>query len=74
MKKIVIDKTKCIGCFKCKQVCYSCFEVGSDGKAKVRYGREHDVEEAKTAEICCPTGAISIVEESIFSRRDDEED
>lgn len=64
MKKIVIDKNKCIGCFKCKEVCYSVFEVGSDTKAKVRYGRENDVEEAETARLCCPTGAISIEEES----------
>lgn len=69
MKKIIIDKSKCIGCYKCKQVCYSVFEVGSDGKSKVRYGREHDVEEAMTAEICCPTGAIKIVETSSGSKR-----
>lgn len=63
MKKIIINKEKCIGCFKCKQVCYSVFEVGPDGKSKVRYGiSESDIEDAKTAEICCPTGAISIIE------------
>lgn len=63
MKKIVIDKEKCIGCFKCKKVCYSVFEVGPDGKSKVRYGiSEADIEDAERAVICCPTGAINIVE------------
>lgn len=63
MKKIEIDKNKCIGCFKCKQVCYSVFEVGADGKSKVRYGiSQGDVEDAQSAVITCPTGAIKIVE------------
>lgn len=62
--KIIIDKNKCIGCYKCKQVCYTSFEVGSDGKAKVRNGiSEGDIEDAKRAEICCPTGAIKIIED-----------
>lgn len=61
MKEIVIDKNKCIGCFKCKKVCYTSFEVGFDGKARVRDGiSKGDVEDAKRAVICCPTGAISI--------------
>jgi ferredoxin len=60
--KIIIDKNKCIGCFKCKRVCYTVFEVDSDGKAKVRYGiSEADIEDAKRAAITCPTGAITIV-------------
>ena len=63
MKKIIIDKKKCIGCYQCKNTCYSVFEVGSDGKAKVRYGiSQADIEDAETAGINCPTGAISIVE------------
>lgn len=63
MKKIIIDKDKCIGCFKCKKVCYTVFEVGSDGKSSVRRGiSQADIEDAVSAEICCPTGAIEIVE------------
>ena len=63
MKKIYIIKRKCIGCYKCKRVCYSVFEVGSDGKARVRHGiSQADIEDAWRAEIACPTGAISIVE------------
>lgn len=63
MKQISIDKSKCIGCFRCKQTCYSVFEVGSDGKAKVRSGiSQGDIEDARTAEINCPVGAISIID------------
>ena len=65
MKEIVIDKKKCIGCFKCKEVCYTSFEVGFDGKAKVREGiSQGDIEDAKRAAICCPTGAISIKDQN----------
>lgn len=65
MKKINIDKDKCIGCFKCKQICYTVFEVGSDGKAQVRNGiTEGDIEDAVSAEISCPTGAISIKDDN----------
>lgn len=62
MKRIIINKNKCIGCFQCKHTCYSVFEVGSDGKAKVRSGiSQADIEDAKRAILNCPTGAISIV-------------
>jgi len=63
MKRIVIDKNKCIGCFQWKHCCYSVFEIGSDGKAKVRYGiSQGGIIDTETAVINCPTGAISIVE------------
>ena len=62
--KVVIDKNKCIGCFKCKRVCYEVFEVGEDGLAKVRPGALHNIEEAETAVINCPTGAIRIVKDN----------
>lgn len=64
MQKIVIDKNKCIGCFNCKHVCYEVFDIGEDGKAKVRYEAENNIEEAQTAIINCPTGAIKIIYES----------
>ena len=60
MGRVTIDKSKCIGCFTCKRVCYEVFEVGSDGLAKVRSGQEYNTEEAETAAINCPTGAIKI--------------
>ena len=37
--------------------------MGFDGKASVRYGiSQADIEDAETAVINCPTGAISIIE------------
>lgn len=72
MAKIQIDKSKCIGCLECKRVCYEVFDVGIDGKAELRpYITEGDVEDAKTAEICCPMGAIKIIEDSWFKSDDD---
>lgn len=61
--KVVIDKSKCIGCFNCKRVCYEVFEVGEDGKAKVRPEASNNIEEAERAVIECPTKAISIEED-----------
>ena len=59
--KIVIDKNKCIGCFNCKRICYNVFEIGFDGKAKVKEGiSQGDIEDAKKAAINCPVNAIMI--------------
>lgn len=67
MAEIRIDKNKCNGCFKCVHVCHNVFEAGFDGLAKVRYGVSNaDILDARSAEICCPTGAIKIVEDSWF--------
>jgi len=61
MKKIIIDKNKCIGCFKCKEACYSIFEIDIDGKAKAKSEiSKNDLEEAKKAIMVCPTNAIRI--------------
>lgn len=68
--KIIIDKSKCIGCLLCKKTCYSVFEVGEDGKVKVRPGvTEADILDAKRAEINCPVGAIKIIDDE---KTDDE--
>ena len=62
--KIIIDKSKCIGCFNCKKVSYSVFGVGEDGKAKVRPNiTDADILDAKRAEINCPVKAIKIIDE-----------
>lgn len=62
MKKIIIDKNKCIGCFECMYTCYDIFEEDSDGKAKVRSDiTEWDIEDAEKAVINCPADAIRIV-------------
>ncbi len=64
LRKVVIDKNKCIGCFTCKHTCYEVFDIDSDGKARVRTGAENNIEEAKTAIINCPTNAIKIINTS----------
>ena len=64
MKKVVIDKNKCIGCFTCKRTCYEVFDIGNDGKAMVRVGSENNIEEAESAIINCPVGAIKIVDDN----------
>lgn len=62
MKRIIINKNKCVGCLRCKHICYSVFESGADGKAKVRYGiSQGDIENAERAVINWPTGDTSIV-------------
>ena len=81
MKKVVIDKNKCIGCFNCKRTCYEVFDIDADGKAMVRVGAEGNIDEAETAVINCPVGAIKIVDddvstslESLFFKALDDED
>ena len=52
-----VDKNKCIGCGLCVQICGESFEMGDDGKAKVKTQKESPcIEEAITS---CPVSAIS---------------
>jgi len=62
--KININKEKCIGCGYCASVCPEVFELGEDGKSKVKEGVnfsdfEDQIKEAKEG---CPVGAIEIQE------------
>lgn len=69
MKKIVIDKKRCIGCGECWYTSDSVFDQARDGKAKLRYGVTHDrfeIEEAEKAMINCPVDAISVVNDSFL--------
>jgi len=54
---IKIDKKKCIGCGACISTCPQVFEMGSDGKAKVK--AQKDLPCVKEAIENCPVGAIS---------------
>jgi ferredoxin len=59
MKKLVVDKTKCISCGTCTFVYPECFEVGKDGKAQVKEDGCSDSKKIKSAIFSCPSGAIS---------------
>lgn len=55
-----INKEKCIGCGLCTNLCPEVFELGEDGKARVKQradlGKNNKcVEKAKES---CPVGAI----------------
>lgn len=67
LKKIIIDKDKCIGCFRCKTACPTVFEIGDDEKAKVKDKiTKDDIKQAEKVIMACPTRAISIENTSIF--------
>ena len=54
---VKIDKTKCIGCGTCVAVCPDVFEIGDDGKAKVKSSKNIScVQEAIDS---CPVDALS---------------
>lgn len=59
--KVSINKDACITCGSCAAICENVFEIGDEGIAEVKVEEvaENDVEAAKEAIDCCPTGAIS---------------
>ncbi len=63
MKKVKIDKQKCLGCGVCISLCPEVFEL-KDGKSKIK--EEVDLEKhkdcIKQAAENCPVGAIEITE------------
>lgn len=65
--KVVLDRTKCIGCGTCWALCGKVFDGGEDGKSHLKGVKLADKQEIETKEQCvieardaCPTGAISI--------------
>ena len=51
-----IDKEKCIGCGACASVCSEVFELGDDGKARVK--AQKNLSCVKEAINSCPVDAI----------------
>lgn len=62
MKKVCVDKSKCIGCGMCVSVNPNIFEIQDDGKAGVIAGQEEKIGQAEEALEMCPVGAIFVVE------------
>ena len=60
MKKIKIDKEKCIGCGTCAALCPEAFELGSDFKAIVKDNANPEDKSVMDAIKSCPVEAISI--------------
>lgn len=65
MKKVSVNKDKCIGCGACVGLVDSVFEFGDDDLAQVKENVNFEnmdeslIEEVKDAIESCPTGAIT---------------
>jgi ferredoxin len=57
-----VNKEKCIGCGYCTSVCPDVFELGEDGKSKVKENADFEKNEdcLKEAKEGCPVGAIEM--------------
>jgi len=59
MAKPKVDEDLCIGCGVCSQVCPEVFEIGPDGKSKVKADADLNAACIQDAIDQCPVGAIS---------------
>lgn len=57
---VKVNKEKCIGCGYCTSVCPDVFELGEDGKSKIKDGADLEKSEKciKEAKEGCPASAI----------------
>lgn len=69
--KVILDKSKCIGCGSCVSVCEKFFELKDDGKSHLKKSISKEKSEKEILEISelecikeaaevCPGGAIEI--------------
>lgn len=54
---IKVDKDLCIGCGACVAICSDVFEIGKDGKSRVK--QQKDIKCVNEAIQSCPVGAIT---------------
>ncbi len=59
--KIVLERSKCIGCGSCVAVCDKYFEMGEDNLSKIKGGRMVDENmELEIDEVGCAKDAVDI--------------
>jgi ferredoxin len=72
MKKITIERNKCLGCGTCAILCASCFKMDDDGRSTLKDGEMNgdlsekkvdDLDCAEEAAQGCPVQCIKITEE-----------
>ncbi len=63
MRKLVVDKNKCIGSQTCVAIAPEVFEIEDDGKSHVKNQKGADEATIEEAIKACPVQAISWVEE-----------
>jgi len=56
LNMVKVDKKKCTGCGTCMAVCPEVFDIGEDGKAKVKSSKNLPC--VKEAKDMCPVDAI----------------
>lgn len=63
VKKLVVDKEKCISAQSCVVISPEVFELDENGKSQVKNQKGADESKIEEAINACPVGAISWVEE-----------
>lgn len=58
MKKVKIDKEKCLGCGLCVSIAKKAFKLSDEGKAEVLAVTKEDEAKVQEAIDSCPVGAI----------------
>lgn len=58
MPTVKVDAKKCIGCGLCPSLCPDVFELGKDGKARVKNAAACSKCDCQSAADSCPVSAI----------------
>jgi ferredoxin len=61
-KQIIIDEDLCEGCETCVELCPDVFELGENGKARVKNPNALDSCNIEEAIGSCPVGALKLEE------------
>jgi len=58
---VKVNKEKCLGCGTCANICPEVFEMGEDGKARVKADADAEKNKEKVSEAisACPVEAIN---------------